>query len=132
LRSTQSQQKFFLSQHWKNSGCHVAPFDWATSHPVIRPYGTVNTHSVHSQLPHHLPCQHSYCLVTLPRQHLYNPVTLPRQHLYNPVTLLCQRLYCLLSSIIGLCHVWTAMCHPYTATCKFCTGPTQPKNAKTE
>jgi hypothetical protein len=82
----ESQPDFLSSQHWKNLGCHVVPSDWATCHPVICLYGTVN---MHGQLPR--PCHTTTCCATsmsvlpshLPRQHPYYPVMLPCQHLYN-------------------------------------------------
>jgi hypothetical protein len=41
------------NQHWKNAGCHMAPFYWATCLPMIHPYDTVHIQSMHSQLPCH-------------------------------------------------------------------------------
>jgi hypothetical protein len=144
--STESQQNFFPSQHWKNLGCHVAPSDWATCHPVIGPYDTVNTQStctvnMHSQLPHHhrtttspvhvnISCHLSTS--TYP-SHPATSASIQPSHpatsasIQPPVihTAMCQ-------PVIGPRHVQTATCHPYTATCQFRTGPTQPENAKIE
>jgi hypothetical protein len=107
---------FWTSRHWKNLGCHVAPYDWAMCHPMIGLYHTVimphHHHTAQSPstspviqpcvVPHH----HPYCTVILPCQHTYNPVFIR--------TVMCH-------PAIGPCHVWTATCHPYSAMCQIRT-----------
>jgi hypothetical protein len=105
----------------------MAPFDWATCHPVIGSYQHIQRHSQHlvslprhlriaqlaatsaSVQPYHLPNHLTYHKCTCRSTSCpYYTVTLPHQHPYGPAvirTATCQ-------SIIGPRHVRTATCHP--------------------